>query len=471
MGAAHDIRTRDFGTTFVGYDRGQVDAFRDEVAEVIDQLGDRVETLERQLREFERSKPITADQAFAQVARETQRILQVAQDAGARMLQQAREQAESELAVARREHSQIVGEGYRIRDKMGDQLGELDQARSRLLQKLYDASSEIERICAAVESDPPGEARRAVAEQLMEHSRTGTDLARRPMRPGEPALRVVNDDEGARAEPVRPSIGPGRADTSASRADAGSKRAGSGRADAGSGRAEPAAARGGDPLIDKRDELAPLRGALVEGLRRELRVVRDRLREHLRQAGDAKQRADIVLDSAALSSTAEVGTGLLVRAFELGARAAAAELGDAVEPVAADGFDGGVLGDVLDARIGGPIRTVLDNGRAAQDPPWVLSERIDGVISDASEAMVAEIAETELSRAYERGKLATWSEESAARRWILSPRGHRRDDRCRHNAKAGALPPDEPFPSGEHAPPRFSGCTCGTSSAKEENEP
>jgi hypothetical protein len=85
--------------------------------------------------------------------------------------------------------------------------------------------------------------------------------------------------------------------------------------------------------------------------------------------------------------------------------------------------------------------------------------------------MVAEIAETELSRAYERGKLVTWSEGSAARRWIVSPRGHRRDDRCRQNAKAGAMPPNEPFPSGEHAPPRFSGCTCTTSAAEEENDP
>ncbi|HSK97109.1 MAG TPA: hypothetical protein VK891_10870, partial [Euzebyales bacterium] len=85
--------------------------------------------------------------------------------------------------------------------------------------------------------------------------------------------------------------------------------------------------------------------------------------------------------------------------------------------------------------------------------------------------MVAEIAETELSRAYEHGKLATWSEEGVARRWISSPRGHRRDERCRRNGEVGALPPEEPFPSGEHAPPRFSGCTCTTSALKEDNDP
>jgi len=442
VGAAQDIRSRDFGTTFVGYDRSQVDAFRDEVAGIIDDLAGRVEALERQLREYEQSKPITANQAFAQVARETQRILQVAQDAGARMLQQAREQAENELAVARREHSQIVGEGYRTRDKMGDQLGELDQARSRLLQKLYDASSEIERICTAVESDPPGEPRRAVSERMIEHARTGTDLANRPVRSGEPALRVVDSGE-TRQPGMRKRLGGGRDDA-------------------------PAGA--GDVQIDKRDQLAPLRAALVDSLRKELAVVRDRLREHLRQAGDTKQRSDLVLDGAALSGAVEAGSGLLARAFDLGARAAAAECDDAA-PAEPDHTLDGVLAEVLDARIGAPIRTLLEHGRTAQDPPWVVAERVDGVISDAAEAMVAEIAETELSRAYERGKLATWSEEGAARRWIVSPRGHRRDDRCRRNGEAGLLPPDEPFPSGEHAPPRFSGCTCTTSATKEENDP
>jgi DivIVA domain-containing protein len=443
---AQDITRREFGTTFVGYDRGQVDAFRNEVAGIIADLGGRVDALERQLREYEQSKPITADQAFAQVARETQRILQVAQDAGARMLQQAREQAEHELAVARREHSQIVGEGYRTRDKMGDQLGELDQARTRLLQKLYDASSEIERICTAVESDPPGEVRRAMpeqlAEQVMEHSRTGTDLARRPVHPGEPALRVV-DNGDARQHSMRARLGAAR---------------------------EGATAGGGDPQIDKRDQLAPLRGALIDGLRKELGAVRDRLREHLRQAADSKQRSEFVLDGAALSGAVKVGGGLLARAFDMGARAAAAECDDA-EPAERDHSVDKVFAEVLDARIGAPIRTLLEHGRAAQDPPWVMAERVDGVISDAAEAMVAEIAETELSRAFERGKLATWSEEGAARRWIVSPRGHRRDDRCRRNGEAGPLPPDEPFPSGEHAPPRFSGCTCTTSATKEENDP
>jgi len=450
VGAAHDVRTRSFSTSVMGYDRGEVDAFREDVADTIADLEGRVEALERKIREVEHAKPITADQAFAQVARETQRILQVAQDAGARLLQQAREQAESELAVARREHAQIVGEGYRMRDKMGEQLGELDQGRARLLQKLYEASSEIERVCAAVESEPPGDSRRMLSEHVMEHSRTGTDLARRPLRHGEqPALRVVNSDDG-REHPVRARRAPRREEPPAPPAPP---------------------ARTAHPVIDKRDELTPLTAALGDGLRDELRVLRDRLREHLRQAADAKQHVDIVLDGAALAGAVTVGNGILHRAFDLGAKAAAAEHDGSSPPAERDGQDDSTLADVLDARVGGPIRTLLDHAREVRDPPWVLAERVDGAISDASEAMVAEIAETELSRAYECGKLATWSKGSAARRWIVSPQGHRRDDRCRQNAEAGALAPDEPFPSGDHAPPRFSGCTCTTSAAEEENDP
>ena len=91
VGAAHDVRTRSFSTSVMGYDRGEVEAFRQDVADMIDDLQERIGALQRKVREFEQAKPITADQAFAQVARETQRVLQVAQDAGARLLQQARE--------------------------------------------------------------------------------------------------------------------------------------------------------------------------------------------------------------------------------------------------------------------------------------------------------------------------------------------------------------------------------------------
>ena len=107
---------------------------------------------------------------------------------------------------------------------------------------------------------PSAQNPRTAPQQQVPVCRTGTDLARRPLRQGEqPALRVVNSDEG-REQPVRVQR-PGRHDEA------------------------PASAA--DPLVEKHDQLVPLRTALVDGLRGELRVLRDRLREHLRQAADA----------------------------------------------------------------------------------------------------------------------------------------------------------------------------------------
>lgn len=451
MSGAQDIRARGFSTAFLGYDRRQVDAFRDELAAVVDELALRVSELEQQLREFERAKPITADQAFANVARETQRILQAAQDAGARMLQQARERAENELALARREHAQIVGDGYRTRDKLANHLTELDQARARLLRQLYDASSEVERVCVALESEASAAttARRVAADELMEHSRTGTDLSHRPLR-SEPTLRVVADnavDEShARTQPSR---------TQPSRTQP----------------PRPGAGRGSDPTGDKQAQLAQLRTTLVEQLREELRGVSDRLRERLRQASDQVAAVgEIAFDRAALAAPVGLTDSVAGRAFVLGARAAAAERED-LEPATRDDDRNGGLAAVFDNSIGAGVRTVLEQAAQAQDPPWAVAERVDGVIADASEAMVAEIAEMELSRAYERGKLATWSKGSvAARRWVLNPHGHRRDERCRQNQQAGAVAVAEVFPSGDLVPPRVSGCTC-TTSARQESDP
>ena len=118
------------------------------------------------------------------------------------------------------------------------------------------------------------------------------------------------------------------------------------------------------------------------------------------------------------------------------------------------------------------LRTLIEHSLAAEDPPWVVAERVESIFADAAEAIVVEISDTELSRAYERGMLATWSEgDVTARRWIVSPQGHRRDERCHRNVEAEAVTIGEPFPSGDTEPPRFSGCTCTTVADQEENDP
>ena len=436
--------TRDFNLALLGYDRGQVDAFCDEMDEIVGELRVHADDLEQQLEQMQRAKPITAEQAFANVARETQRILQAAQEAGARMLKESHEQAESELALARRERSQIVGDGYRARDEMSEQLRQLDRARARLIRQLHDATAEIERLASGLENEGrEGVDEAASMARGAERALTGTDEAPRPRSSGA-SLRVISGEDA----------GPSRAR---------------------SGRREPSLRREvvavGGRIADKRNQLGPLRVALIERLNDELGAVRDRMRERLRRTSDmGGATGPVTFDDAEVAAIADEAAVQLRQAFDLGARAAAAERH--LEPATGGEEVNAALVAVLDARVGAPIRTLLAEGDRADDPPWVLVERIDGVISDASAAMVSQIAETELSRAYERGKLATWSNgDAAARRWIVSPRGHRSDEMCRRNADAAAVPVTAPFPSGEHIPPRRDGCTCTTIAADQESDP
>lgn len=435
--------TRDFNTSLLGYDRREVDAFRDEMDGVVGELRNRIDELEEELERMRREKPITADQAFANVARETQRILQSAQEAGARMLKESREQAESELAHARRERSQIVGDGYRARDEMGEQLRDLAQARIALMRRLEEATAEVERVCAGLATDDPTtDARRA-----LERARTGTETSRAGARPvaSGAALRVISGDDDGRADRGRPRrLRPAR-----SLPDA------------------PA----GDPLVEKRDQLASLRVGLIERLTDELGALRDELRERIRRLSDSGEHAATVDVEALIGAVAESGATHLRQAFEFGAGVAAADVADLEPAQSADDADEPLL-EVLRERVGAPVRELLAEANAADDPPWVLVERIDGIISDASAAMVAPIAESRLSDAYERGKLATWTGgDVTARRWIVGPRGHRSDEPCRANARAGAIDVGAPFPSGDQAPPRFDGCSCTTAAATKETDP
>jgi cell division septum initiation protein DivIVA len=436
--------TRDFRTALLGYDREEVDAFRDEVDAMVAELRLRIDELTEELELMRREKPITADQAFANVARETQRILQSAQEAGARMITESREQAESELAHARHERSQIVGDGYRARDEMSEQLRELAQARIAMVRRLEEATAEVERVCAglATDDDPTADARR-----VLERARTGTDGSRAAAGApgGGAALRVIPGEDDGRSgrghqRALRPAPMP----------------------------AEPSV---GDPLTEKRDQLAPLRIALIERLTDELGALRDELRARIRRSSDAGEQAVAIDLDPLVGAVAESGTTHLRRAFELGAGAAAADVAGLVPAERPDGVDAPLFA-VLRDRVGAPISELLAEATAADDPPWVLVERIDGIVSDASAAMVAPIAESRLSDAYERGKLATWTGgDVTARRWIVSPRGHRSDDPCRANVRAGAIDVQAPFPSGDVAPPRFDGCTCTTAAATKETDP
>lgn len=421
-------RTREFNLALLGYDRRQVDAFTEEVDALVDQLQQQVVELTDDLDELRQAKPITAEQAFANVARETQRILQAARDAGSRMVSEARAQADDELANARRERSQIASEGYRARDELSAQLRQLDDARVQLARRLQEAAAEVERVTGRldVESARPVD--------LAPQASTGTDAAR--ARTSGATLRVITSG-----------------DTTARRTR----------------RSAPTGVDGDrsiDPFAGRRDALAPLRLAMIDRLTVGVRSVRDQLRERVRQISDGDASADVVVDAATFDAVTQAGTVQLRQAFTAGARAAAPDRRSPTPaPVGED--VGRSLADALEEVVAAPIRALLSAGMAAHDPPWVLAERLDGVVSDAS---ITGIVETELSRAYESGKLATWiASDMTARRWAVAPHGHRLDEACRRDAAVGPVAVSQSFPSGEHTPPRQDGCTCTTVAVDEEN--
>lgn len=479
VSAVPDEQARRFSVSLLGYDRQEVDDFHREASATTARLRAHVAELERRINEHERSKPITAEQAFAQVGRETQRVLQAAQDAAARIVAQAREEAEREVTGARREHSQIVGEGYRARDTMSEQLAQLDQARALLVQRLYDATAAVERTVAMLESDRPATpaARQAVPEQLVERQ-TGTEVGRR--RSGEATLRIVEDASGSESSArldrdARQPLHAWRPDERGARDDG--TPLGTSRRDGRRGGPVSTPAEDGTSGSDtdvarltfKLERLAGLRDPLVDILRRQLDAVRDDIRERLRRSTDDNDAAVAPFDETVLAGVAEAGRKPLVEAFALGAAVAASA--DDAPAVAVDIELGDELLVELDTRIGAPVRTVIAHSAAEEDPPWVVAERVEAIFADASAAMVAEITQTELSRAYERGMLATWSQERVtARRWVVGPQGHRRDQRCRRNTEAGPVVLDEAFPSGDQQPPRFGGCTCTTAANEEEHD-
>lgn len=392
-------RVREFNLALMGYDRRQVDAFADEIDAIVEQLRQQVAQLTEELDELRQAKPITADQAFANVGRETQQILQAAQ-----------------------------------------QLRRLDETRTQLVRQLQGAAAEVERVAAGLETDT------WTSTEVVRRASTGTDAAR-PRTSGA-ALRVVSSDEPTSSRQRRAEPAP---------------------------TAPSVSELGGDLLADRRDQLASIRQTLIDHLTDGLYAARDQLRERVRQLSDSDD--GVAVDTATFGPVAKVAAVQLRQAFDVGARAAARDPRCPAPATSSDDVSQ-PLTEILEELVTSPVQELLAVGRAADDPPWVLAERLDGVVSDAVEAMVGRIADTELSRAYERGRLATWTGGGVvARRWIVGPRGHPSDNACRSNATEGDVAVSEPFPSGEHTPPQQDRCNCTTTTtttttvADEENSP
>lgn len=102
------------------------------------------------------------------------------------------------------------------------------------------------------------------------------------------------------------------------------------------------------------------------------------------------------------------------------------------------------------------IATAVEEGWSAQD---LADEIVDSYEFSAARAQT--IARTELAFAHTEGNMAGWKESGVVeKKQSILGSEHDMDDVCDDNASAGAIPIDEPFPSGHMLPPYHPNCVC-----------
>jgi len=211
-----EIREREFLVSLRGYDRDEVRAFLDEVASQMDSLvgpagaapalpaPERAAEPER-VEEAPAPAPAPAPQdtstLFAEIGKETQRILEAAHEAGSEIQRKARLEAERELKDARAQATKIIAEGERRREVVEGLVATLEERRHALSDDLRGVGAAIER--ALRDLGPEEEAapmREAMAREADGSSSGGGARRReRPSRPDRANRRRgtgANDDGG-----------------------------------------------------------------------------------------------------------------------------------------------------------------------------------------------------------------------------------------------------------------------------------
>jgi DivIVA domain-containing protein len=214
-----EIREREFLVSLRGYDRDEVRAFLDEVASQMDSLVERAggapaparapepERVEEAPAPAPAAAPQDTSTLFAEIGKETQRILEAAHEAGSEIQRKARLEAERELKDARTQSAKIIAEGERRREVVEGLVATLEERRHALSDDLRGVGAAIER--ALRDLGPEEEAapmREALAREAEGSSAGGGGRRReRPSRPdrANPERRRgtgATNDDGDQAE-------------------------------------------------------------------------------------------------------------------------------------------------------------------------------------------------------------------------------------------------------------------------------
>ncbi len=540
-----EIAAREFLVSVRGYDRDEVHAFLARVAEQVAASEARADEGERRVQRL-RADQVTAPAApavtpeaqpaamFAEIGKETQRILEAAQEAGAQIQRKARHEADRELQAARGQAAKVIAEGERRRERMERTVEALEQARDALSEQLRAVGRTLEQTLRDLAPGrPAASVRDALTAQVRSDATTGRQPAIDAAPPApEPALEtdevqpaadpavatdevqpasdsalVSNEDQPApRPEPATDAAQPEHEPEPETNAAAPAVEVG-----AAASAPEPEPAADGAPAPDEspaatptapgerpaapqaatrlsppaggRDgarrepqglraaALSPLHPKLVRKVKRELQEMQNIALDRVRRA-KGKGDADAFLPQPDEAARLGAGAGeYLDQAYRAGG-AAAATLAerDLGEPAATPDLAGTFADDAAE-RVRASLAATLRMGVSASEDASSLADRIGAVFGELKGTSAEELAATHLIRAYELGMLRAWRAGGVtARRWVLGREPRCPEARCRSNDQSGALGLDQPFPSGHDVPPVHVGCTCTTVPVTEPSE-
>ncbi len=188
--AADGIRAKEFPPAMRGYDRASVDAWREEVAELVIQL------------EEQAPRDAAVKRALDEVGKETSAILQRAHEAADEIASRSRSQAEGRLQRAEREAEITVSEAEERVRELDEDYRRIWDERARLLEEMRQLADDVLGVAddAGDRIDPPREADPVTEEnESVAAAAADAGVQAKPPESGEQETRVTAPDAGTPA--------------------------------------------------------------------------------------------------------------------------------------------------------------------------------------------------------------------------------------------------------------------------------
>jgi len=184
--AAEAVRSTQFPAAMRGYDREAVDAWREEIAELVARL------------EEQEPRDTAVRRAIDEVGRETSAILQRAHESASEIEARSRSQADARLEEADREAELTVREAEERADRLEADTRTVWEQRLRLIDEMRQLADEVLGVAddALERVDPPGGRRQESGDEPEPDDQSkpaGVDLL--DTVEDEPTLETENDTE------------------------------------------------------------------------------------------------------------------------------------------------------------------------------------------------------------------------------------------------------------------------------------